>query len=448
MSKFEKEIKFSEEIVVPKILASNPELKSLKLVSAKAETENHVDGFMGTIVFLNLLFEDNGKQIEQKVIVKLMKPASRMRDLVRADVQFINEVYIYRDVIPTFLQKFRSNLKTIHPTLWCPAIFLSEVGFYPQLSNEKETLLVLENLRPSGFRLASHRIDLTPEELTIMTKAIAQYHAFSYAMRVNRDPDLDKLMAGIVPLGFERENGRCLYDAMYEVAMDRIFEYLEANPEELDSEDFKRNILIFKKRYAKTPLKLMERFRRQDPVFSAILHGDFNRNNVLFKYEKKHGSEIPVDFRMIDFQEVRYGSPAIDLAFNYFMNMKPEFIRAGLMMTMLKHYHSTLIEAMAELLNCEKNDSRLEAYNWNNFFNHFKEFAFYGVMVSIHFVPWMASPVEECAKLADLFEQDMNSKEFYALSLTAGGKPVNQRITENLRYASKMGFMEMIGNEN
>lgn len=57
----EKEIKFSEEIVVPKILAGNPDLKAMKLVNAKAQTNNHIDGFMGTIVFLNLEFETASK---------------------------------------------------------------------------------------------------------------------------------------------------------------------------------------------------------------------------------------------------------------------------------------------------------------------------------------------------------------------------------------------------
>lgn len=58
----EKEIKFSEEIVVPKIIAASPDLKAMKLVKAKAEITNHVDGFMGTIVFLNMEFETSDKQ--------------------------------------------------------------------------------------------------------------------------------------------------------------------------------------------------------------------------------------------------------------------------------------------------------------------------------------------------------------------------------------------------
>lgn len=291
-----------------------------------------------------------------------MKPSSPMRDLVRADILFINEIYIYREVIPCFLKTFQSKFRTIEKNLWCARTYAAEVGYYPQLSNEKETLLVLENLNTKKYRLASHRIDLTPDELTLMTKAIAQYHACTYAMRVNKDPSLEKLIQGIIPLEFEREDGKSLYNILYEIALERLFEYLDDAPEELDSEVFQQNVLIFKQRYAKAPLKLMERFRRIDPSFSVILHGDYNRNNVLFKYENQGGKEVPVDLKLIDFQEVRYGSPAIDLAFFLFMNIHPTLIKTDLFMTLLKNYHSCLIEAMCELLECTKDDPKLGPY--------------------------------------------------------------------------------------
>uniref|UniRef100_A0A336LXP0 CSON007435 protein n=1 Tax=Culicoides sonorensis TaxID=179676 RepID=A0A336LXP0_CULSO len=443
-----KEIKFAEEIVVPKLIASNVEFQNKKLIKASARSNSQIDGFMGTILFLDLEFETPDKKSElYKTVVKLMKPHSPMRDLVRADIQFINEIYIYRDVIPTFLEKFQDKFKTIDKQLWCAKIHLAEVDFFPQLSNEKETLLVLENLTPKNYRLG-HRINLTSHELRLMAKAIAQYHACTYAMRVNQDPRLEKLISGVIPLGFERDDGKSLYDILYEIALERIFEYLDDAPEELDSEDFKRNVQSFRERYSKTPLKLMERFRRVDPTFSAILHGDYNRNNVLFRYETRDGRQIPVDLRMIDFQEVRYGSPAIDLAFFMFMNIHPTLLKTDLFMDTLKFYHSSLIEAMCELLECGPSDKKLDPYSWENFFTHFKQFAFYGVMVSIHFVPWMACPEEECEQMAKLFEQDMHSKEFKSLAMICGGKAVNQRMTENLRFASKMGFMEMIGKDD
>lgn len=63
-------------------------------------------------------------------------------------------------------------------------------------------------------------------------------------------------------------------------------------------------------------------------------------------------------------------------------------------------------------------------------------------------VPWMACPEEECAEMARRFEKDMYSKEFKSLAMVCGGKDVDKRMTENLRFASKMGFMEMIGNDD
>lgn len=313
-----------------------------------------------------------------------MKPGSALRDLVLAEIQFTNEVYIYNTVITTFLNKFSKNFITIDKDLWCPRTYLAEVGKYPELSDQVETLLVLENLAPRGYRLGN-RINLTVDELMLMTKAIAQYHACTYAMRILKDPELETLIAGIIPLGFERTDGRSLYDILYKIALKRLFEYLDNKPEELDSEKFQENILIFRKRYENSPLKLMERFRRIDETFSVILHGDYNRNNVLFKYDNVNGNEIPIDLRFIDFQEVRYGTPAMDLAFFMYMNMPPELLKTDLFERLLKNYHFHLIEALCELLHCQKEDDCLEIYSYDNFYNHFRYFAFYGAMVSVHF---------------------------------------------------------------
>lgn len=63
-------------------------------------------------------------------------------------------------------------------------------------------------------------------------------------------------------------------------------------------------------------------------------------------------------------------------------------------------------------------------------------------------VPWMACPEEQCEQLAALFEKDMNSAEFKNLAMICGGKEINKRITEVVRHASNMGFMDMIGNDD
>lgn len=305
-----------------------------------------------------------------------MKPPSSARTELDVGNQFVNEVFIYKNVIPTFFAKFQTKLKSIDKKLWCPRIFLTEIGKYAELSDERETVLVMENLAENGFRLGP-RVNLTPEELTLMTKAIAQFHACSFALRINDDPDFKTLINEIIP--FEFQSGS--RSSAYCTALERLFIYLDKNPEEIDNETFARNLKLLKTKYGKVPLKLMNRFLQSDNIFSVILHGDYNRNNVLFKYQEN----TAVDLRFIDFQEVKYGSTAIDLSFFMYMNIHPNLFANELHERLINLYHVNLIKSICELLDCEQEDLRLSSYSWNNFYAHYKKFAMYGAMVATMF---------------------------------------------------------------
>ncbi|XP_037047678.1 uncharacterized protein LOC119082299 [Bradysia coprophila] len=435
------QIKFIENYVFPKIIAENNVLNDLKFIRADISRGSSIDGFMGNIIFASLVFETKDrKNVEKKVVVKLMKPPSHVRMTMNADYQFINEVFIYETVIPTFLEKFQSKFKTIEKSLWCPQTYLAESGQYPALSDTTESILVMEDLTEKGFTLGP-RINLTVEELTLMTEAIAQFHACTYALRINNDPDLERLINGLVPFKFpNKANPHTLYVPLYTNALERIWSYFDNNPKEIDNEIFGRNLNILRTKYSNDPMSLMNRFLRSDNDFSVILHGDYNRNNVLFKYEQK----TAVDLRFIDFQEVKYGSPAIDLSFFMYINIHPSLFENGLNETLLNRYHDKLIASLCELLDCKPGDARLTAYCWDDFYKHFKQFAFYGAMVAVMFVPWMACPENECAQLAEEVERDACSEEMRQLQLHCGGNTVDQRIVAVLRNASKLGYMDMI----
>ncbi|MBO8695574.1 phosphotransferase, partial [Staphylococcus aureus] len=50
---------------------------------------------------------------------------------------------------------------------------------------------------------------------------------------------------------------------------------------------------------------------------SVLCHGDFNRNNLLFRYDD---GGRPVDALAYDMATMRYGSPVLDLSFFLYMN--------------------------------------------------------------------------------------------------------------------------------
>lgn len=60
---------------------------------------------------------------------------------------------------------------------------------------------------------------------------------------------------------------------------------------------------------SKSPVDVMESLATEINDVSTVCHGRFSRDNVLFRYE----SGKPSDVKVIDWQTMRYCSPAIDL---------------------------------------------------------------------------------------------------------------------------------------
>lgn len=376
------------------------------------------------------------------MIVKIMKGDKNFRDSTKSSTLCSNEVYIYKEVIP-YYQKFVADSGASLKADWVPRVYYADYKVFPELSEEKETILALENLKPLGYRLGP-RIDLDENHLRSMIKLIATYHAVSYAMRIQNDSMMETLAKGLIPLSFVKSDGEDLdsYKILFIIALERFFGVVEKDPKFSKIEGFSEVVQKFKQNYSKRPTVLMQKFLETDDVFSLILHGDYNRNNVLFQYEQPEGYDAPKNIKMFDFQEVRYATPVIDLAFFMYMSL-PTALRPALWDSLLELYHETLTISLMDLLKCKKDDARLAPYSFPKFLEHFKKFAFYGVMIGIHFIPWMACPEEQCKQMSHLFETDLHSPELQQLALICGGSDVDDRITSIAVHAFEKGYMEI-----
>lgn len=377
-----------------------------------------------------------------QMIVKIMKGDKNFRDATKSSTQCSNEVYIYKNVIPYF-KKFISDSGATTSSEWVPRVYYADYKVFPELGTDKETVLALENLKPAGYRLGP-RIDLDEAHLEMMVKHIASYHAVSFAMRIKKDPMLEKLAAGIIPLSFIGEDGNELesYKILFTVGMERLFNILEKDPKFQSKTEFLEIVKKFKTKFFGCPSVLMQQFLMTDPDLFVINHGDYNRNNVLFQYEKPEGFENLLNMKMIDFQEIRYTTPANDLSFFMYMNLRP-YQQPKIWTSLLETYHKTMIASISDILKCSKDDQRLAPYSFENFLKHFKKVAFYGVMVGIHFIPWMACSEEECKQMSHLFETDIRSPELRSLAQVCGGANVDERITSIVLHAFENGYMDI-----
>ena len=232
-----------------------------------------------------------------------MKGDIAFREVSKSDIQCSNEVYIYKTVIPFFKKYLGDSVTTFNTDDWIPRVYFADKGIFPELGDDVETILAMENLKHLGYRLGP-RIDLDEQHLMLMIKNIAQYHSVTYAMRINGEKKLQELIDGLKPLRFLNEDGEVLesYNVLFKISLARLFKYVRDTPEHQTNAKFVKDVKNFQSKYETEPIRLMESFLKTDEVFSVILHGDYNRNNVLFKYDKEDGFENPSSLKMIDFQ--------------------------------------------------------------------------------------------------------------------------------------------------
>lgn len=110
---------------------------------------------------------------------------------------------------------------------------------------------------------------------------------------------------------------------------------------------------------------------------------------------------------------------------------------------LLRVYHDAMLTSLATVTGCQPSGVELRPYSYERFEEHFRQFAFYGVMVCLHFTPWKVCPDADCDRLATLFERDMHGKEFYDLSLVIGGDAADERNAGIVEHASDRGYMRI-----
>lgn len=238
-------------------------------------------------------------------MIKLMKGDKKFREQSKSNLQCSNEIYIYKTVIPFFQKFVGDNVKSIDTFNWIPRIYYAEKGVYPELSDDEETILVMENLKYSGYRLGP-KIDLDENHLRLMTKNIAKYHSVTYALRIVNEVKLPELIDGIKPLRFLNEKGEIdleTNNVWFKIAMPRLFKSVEELPEEEMNPKLIEEMKKFQMKFGDEPIRMMEKLLVTDEL-SVIQHGDYYRNNVLFKYENENDFENPMGMKMFDFQVV------------------------------------------------------------------------------------------------------------------------------------------------
>ncbi|XP_046683679.1 LOW QUALITY PROTEIN: uncharacterized protein LOC124369670 [Homalodisca vitripennis] len=230
-------------------------------------------------------------------------------------------------------------------------IKLVETSIVPKsLPSPLFSIVVLEDLRDLGFKMASKSKKLDFDHSVLYIKAAANLHAASVVIHKD-DPSLvetigkEKMFANDLEIAtllksLIRNGCKCLIDCVGEM------------------EQFRKYRKLLKDTSAILWDLLVEAVKTQK-LLNTINQGDPWLTNMMFKYDEK---EKVKEIRLLDFQLLRYGSPANDLVW---------FIWSSVSHDVRRNRLEDLYQIYVETFNCKLREFRCEDVTLD--YSHFKE---------------------------------------------------------------------------
>ncbi|XP_073960942.1 uncharacterized protein isoform X1 [Choristoneura fumiferana] len=290
------------------------------------------------------------KGYEYVELVLKTYPRNKSRGLsFRSDVFFKNEIAFYENILPALL-KFHSSRAT--------KPFNNHLRLFLSVCDGKQDSLVFANEHIQGFESPKKKLDLKHAKLVLVT--LAKFHAISFAMKEQSCEEFERICNGITETYYDGSNWSCykrLWSKIWSVAKDAV---------EKEYPNTKYIELINK-------FAVQSRFKDlvkavNDKNNCVIQHGDCSVSNYMFKYE----GEMPVDVKMMDFQQTRCASPVLDVVSVLYTNTDLLQYEEEL----LKNYHETLA------IEIENLGSNPNMYNWDTFINEVCKYSYFGLAVS------------------------------------------------------------------
>lgn len=222
------------------------------------------DGYLGDISFVEVQSKD-GKTYS--FVVKSGKNGPLIRDNFPIRSAFKNEIFVYNEVFPQFLhfQREKNVKNPFHNFAQC---------YETQIYEDME-VLVLENLKNSGYALWDRTVGMNREHVVEILKNYGKLHAISYALK-DQKPELFHNLAS---------NLKDIYIHMFEGFKDMdigMFNDIIKAAKTKGFDDIVEKSIFLDKHI----VKIHELRGTQNP-YAVIIHGDCWTSNYMFKYKVK-----------------------------------------------------------------------------------------------------------------------------------------------------------------
>ncbi|EEB11834.1 conserved hypothetical protein [Pediculus humanus corporis] len=378
-------LKWFQNDVIPSILSYFHSTK--KYISPQCESchfeniQQGIDNFASNPFFGEITIKNSIGSFPISFFIKFQNQDPIIREKMKTVVQFQNEVTFYTIVKSNFIQFLtEQDINTDFINNIIPECYYASIA----KNKPEESIIVLQDLRKLEFKTAENKVELDLNHCLIALEQLAKFHAISFAMKYLNWQNFDKLKTSFEHVWFSDDmETRVQCQEFKGYCALRGINYLLSQKESLIPKDYLEN---FKKKFERVFDLMKDAVSPKEPM-AVICHGDFNRNNIVFKYSEGK----PTQAMLIDFQTYLYSSPCLDVSFFIYMNTTQE-LRSLHFDKIFKHYYMNLIKAISTLTHAEEQ----KIINWIPFCLFEKEFertSLNAYVTISFFMPIMMAPV-------------------------------------------------------
>ncbi|XP_015516969.1 uncharacterized protein LOC107222213 [Neodiprion lecontei] len=289
------------------------------------------DNYAGVIYRVEIEGQSNGVPVKIQTIFKIPPTNEIVREIMQIEHLFLREHEFYSEIVPIFKEFLQAHRKTLGNIPEC----------YFSTSIDHKEAICMEDLQSKGFVMRDRIKQLDFAHASLVLRALGRFHAVSFGLRDQKQEVFaSKISHHKEPL-FRP-------DVVQHPSFIERCEILENLVKmALADEDprYTKRFTEFRKTVTCDDFACPFTGCNAEP-YAVLNHGDLWTNNLLFKYDEDHGE--PQDLYFLDFQSVRYVSPAIDISYVLFCSCNQE-LRNRHFDELIKIYHESLSAYLYEL---------------------------------------------------------------------------------------------------
>lgn len=357
--------------------------------------------YLSSVYFLDIKIDKDNKHVH--AVIKKPRENKQLAEFFNTDKLFSNEILFYKKIVDDSERFPRC--------------------FYASDDNENvdNTVIVMENIESIGYKICPSVYDIPFEFVISGVQEIGRFHGMSYREKSRDSKNFFNIVSEIKEIKYAPKS---FCSKFFNLIAKRPVKWLrKINYDEKFCDKIEYYMNNAFENFILNLIKPVE-------PLAVICHGDFTRNNILFR--RNNGV---LDSMLIDFAMMRYASPSIDLSTFLFYSVSKND-RTKRFNEIFTAYH----EALLQYLNDEK-IKILDCYTYDKFLCDYKCKVMFGYMIAICYLPILY----RLCRLSDgLIASNCDPEETYRISKIgdAGGDELSKQFADMLIEVRELGGLD------